>query len=42
MHANLKNDVEAVQEVKKLMGEIREAWAQVPELLTQQQAVNNY
>ena len=41
MHANLKNDVEAVQEVKKLMGEIREAWAQVPELLTQQQAVNN-
>lgn len=42
MHANLKNDVDAVQEVKKLMGEIREAWAQVPELLTQQQAVNNY
>lgn len=42
MHANLKNDVEAVQEVKKLMGEIREAWAQVPELLTQQQAANNY
>ena len=42
MHAKLKNDVEAVQEVKKLMGEIREAWAQVPELLTQQPAVNNY
>ena len=42
MHANLKNDVEAVRDVKKLMGEIREAWAQVPELLTQQQAVNNF
>jgi flagellar protein FliS len=39
MHANLKNDVEAVQEVKRLIGEIREAWSQVPELL-QQQAVN--
>lgn len=39
MHANLKNDVEAVQEVKRLIGEIRDAWSQVPELL-QQQAVN--
>jgi flagellar biosynthetic protein FliS len=39
MHANLKNDIEAVQEVKRLIGEIRDAWSQVPELL-QQQAVN--
>jgi flagellar biosynthetic protein FliS len=39
MHANLKNDVEAVQEVKRLIGEIRDAWSHVPELL-QQQAVN--
>jgi flagellar protein FliS len=39
MHANLKNDVEAIREVKRLMGEIREAWSQVPELI-QQQAVN--
>lgn len=40
MHANLKNDIEAVQEVKRLMGEIREAWSQVPELLQQQQVAN--
>ena len=33
MHANLKNDLEAVREVKKLMGEIRDAWAQVPDLI---------
>ena len=39
MHANLKNDVEAIREVKRLMGEIRDAWSQVPELI-QQQAVN--
>jgi len=37
MHANLKNDVEAVQEVKRLISEIRDAWSQVPELLQQQQ-----
>jgi flagellar protein FliS len=37
MHANLKNDVEAVKEVKRLISEIRDAWSQVPELLQQQQ-----
>ncbi len=37
MHANLKNDVEAVQEVKRLISEIRDAWSQLPELLQQQQ-----
>lgn len=37
IHANLKNDVEAVQEVKRLISEIRDAWSQVPELLQQQQ-----
>ena len=37
MHANLKNDVEAVREVKRLISEIRDAWSQVPELLQQQQ-----
>ena len=40
MHANLKNDLEAVQEVKRLISEIREAWSQVPELLQQQQVAN--
>ena len=40
MHANLKNDLEAVQEVKRLISEIRDAWSQVPELLQQQQAAN--
>lgn len=40
MHANLKNDVEAVREVKRLIGEIRDAWSQVPELLQQQQMVS--
>ena len=38
MHANLKNDLEAVREVKKLMGEIRDAWAQVPDLIDGQSA----
>ncbi len=37
MHANLKNDAEAVREVKRLISEIRDAWSQVPELLQQQQ-----
>ena len=40
MHANLKNDVEAVQEVKRLISEIRGAWSQVPELLQQQQVAS--
>ncbi len=40
MHANLKNDLEAVQEVKRLISEIRDAWSQVPELLQQQQVAN--
>jgi flagellar protein FliS len=40
MHANLKNDVEAVQEVKRLISEIRDAWSQVPELLQQQQVAS--
>ncbi len=39
MKANLKNDVAAIQEVKGLMAEIRDAWSQLPGLL-QQQAVN--
>jgi len=34
MHANLKNDVEAIREVKSLMNEIREAWAQLPEIFS--------
>lgn len=38
-YANLKNDIEVIQEVKGLIGEVRDAWLQVPELL-QQQAVN--
>ena len=40
LHANLKNDLEAVREVKKLMGEIRDAWAQVPDLIDGQSAAN--
>ena len=40
MHANLKNDLDAVREVKKLMGEIRDAWAQVPDLIESQAAAN--
>ena len=40
MHANLKNDLDAVREVKKLMGEIRDAWSQVPDLIEGQSAVN--
>ena len=40
MHANLNNDLEAVQEVKRLISEIRDAWSQVPELLQQQQVAN--
>src|SRR6056300_1105197 len=40
MHANLKNDVESVQEVKRLISEIRDAWSQVPELLQQQQVAS--
>ena len=40
MNANLKNDVEAVQEVKRLISEIRDAWSQVPELLQQQQVAS--
>jgi len=40
MHATLKNDLDAVREVKKLMGEIRDAWAQVPDLIEGQSAVN--
>jgi flagellin-specific chaperone FliS len=40
MHANLKNDLDAVREVKKLMGEIRDAWSQVPDLIEGQSVVN--
>lgn len=40
MHANLKNEVEAVKEVKRLISEIRDAWSQVPELLQQQQVAS--
>lgn len=40
MHASLKNDVEAVQEVKRLISEIRDAWSQVPELLQQQRVAS--
>jgi len=35
LHANLRNDIEAVREVNRLMSEIRDAWTQVPELLAQ-------
>ena len=38
LHANLKNDLEAIQEIKRLISDVREAWAQVPELMQQQQA----
>lgn len=37
MHANLKNDADAVREVKSLMNEIREAWSQLPELFAKPQ-----
>ena len=37
LHANLKNDLEAIQEIKRLISDVREAWTQVPELLQQQQ-----
>ena len=40
MHANLKNDLDAVREVRKLMGEIRDAWSQVPDLIKGTSAVN--
>jgi flagellin-specific chaperone FliS len=40
LHANLKNDLDAVREVRQLMGEIRDAWAQVPDLIEGQVAVN--
>ena len=33
MSANLNNDVDAIIEIKNLMVEIREAWAQIPDLL---------
>lgn len=33
LHANLHNDIEVVREVRRLMGEIRDAWKQMPELL---------
>ena len=33
MHANLKNDLDAVNEVHSLMNEIRQAWKQVPALV---------
>jgi len=33
MHANLKNDLDAVKEVHSLMNEIRQAWKQVPGLV---------
>ena len=35
LHANLRNDIDAVREVNRLMSEIRDAWQQVPELLAQ-------
>ena len=35
LHANLKNDVEAVKEVRSLIDEVREAWAQIPDLIQQ-------
>jgi flagellar protein FliS len=40
LHANLRNDLEAVQEVKKLMSEIREAWSQIPDLIQKQPLVS--
>jgi flagellar protein FliS len=40
MHANLKNDLEAIREVKRLMSEIGDAWSQIPGLLQQKQAAN--
>tara|TARA_S200000501_G_scaffold227953_1_gene213765 strand:+ start:199 stop:615 length:417 start_codon:yes stop_codon:yes gene_type:complete len=40
LHANLKNDLEAIQEIKRLVSDVREAWAQVPELLQQQQVAS--
>ena len=33
MFANLNNDVDAIIEIKNLMVEIRDAWAQIPDLL---------
>ena len=33
LHANLHNDVEVVKEVRGLIGEIRDAWKQMPELM---------
>jgi len=40
MHANLKNDADAVREVRGLMDEVRDAWALVPDLIHGQVAVN--
>jgi len=40
MHANLKNDADAVREVRDLMDEVRDAWALVPDLIHGQVAVN--
>ncbi len=33
IHVNARNDLEALQEVQNLMGEIRQAWRDVPNLL---------
>ncbi len=33
IHVNARNDLEALQEVQTLMGEIRQAWRDVPNLL---------
>ena len=40
MHANLKNDADAVREVRGLMDEVRDGWALVPDLIHGQVAVN--
>ena len=33
LKANIRNDVEGIQEVKSLMSEIKDAWSLVPQLL---------
>jgi flagellar protein FliS len=40
MHANLHDETDGILEVKDLMGEIREAWRQVPELVESRSVAN--
>jgi flagellar protein FliS len=35
LHANLKNDADAVREVRGLIDEVRDAWSQIPDLIQQ-------